>query len=95
MRTFSEIIRRPLVTEKSVAERGASRYAFEVALTATKHTIREAVEEFFKVAVLSVHTLRVPGKRRRVGRHVGQGADWKKAIVTLKAGQKIDILEAE
>ncbi len=95
MRTYAEIIRRPLVTEKSVAERGLSRYAFEVAPTATKPAIREAVEEFFKVKVLSIHTLHVPGKRRRVGRHVGRGADWKKAIVTLKEGQKIDMLEAE
>jgi large subunit ribosomal protein L23 len=95
MKAFHEVIRRPLVTEKSVMDRALSRYAFEVARTASKHAVREAVEKYFKVKVSKVRTMRVLGKRRRVGSSVGMSSDWKKAIVTLEKGQKIDVLEAE
>ncbi len=95
MRPAHEIILRPVVTEKSVLARTRSRYTFKVAKDASKPVITQAIEEFFKVNVLSVHTIAVPGKRRRHGRHVGMGSGWKKAVVTLKAGQKIEMLEAE
>lgn len=95
MRAVHEIIRRAVVTEKSVTDRAHSRYAFEVASDANKPTIRQAVEEFFKVNVVSVRTIRIPGRGRRFGKHQGRTSPWKKAIVTLKPGQKIEMLEAE
>lgn len=95
MKPFHEIIRRPLVTEKTVAARLEHRYSFEVAKEASKPAIRQAVEGFFKVKVVSVHTMTVPGKKRRQGRHEGYQSSWKKAIVTLATGQKIEMLEAE
>lgn len=95
MKPFYEIIYRPLVTEKTVMGRPRSVYAFEVASEAGKGVIRQAIEGFFKVRVVAVRTLTVPGKSRRVGRYVGQTTPWKKAIVTLAQGQKIEMLEAE
>jgi large subunit ribosomal protein L23 len=75
--------------------RGESRYVFEVAADAPKELVRQAVQDFFKVKVLSVRTLKMPGKRKRYGRYVGKSPSWKKAIVTLKEGDKITMLEAE
>ncbi len=95
MKPFYEIIRRPVVTEKSMAGRASGSYTFEVSPEATKGAIREALEEFFKVKVASVRTVKVPGKMRRVGRHQGMKSASKKAIVTLAEGQKIQMLEAE
>ncbi|MBI2083828.1 MAG: 50S ribosomal protein L23 [Deltaproteobacteria bacterium] len=95
MRPVHEIIHRAVVTEKSVMERAHSRYAFEVASDASKPVIRQAVEDFFKVNVVSVRTIKVPEKKRRFGRYPGKKPVWKKAIVTLKEGQKIEMLEAE
>lgn len=95
MKPFYEIVHRPLVTEKSVSERSLSRYHFEVEMQATKPAIREAVEKFFKVKVIDVKTMKVPGKKRRFGRHVGYKPSWKKAVVTLAEGQTIKALEAE
>lgn len=95
MKPFYEVVIRPVVTEKSVAGREGSLYTFEVAVGAGKAAIREAIENFFKVDVVRVRTMRVHGKRRRVGRHVGFRPSWKKAVVALKAGQKIKTLEGE
>lgn len=89
-----QVLRRPLITEKSTARQGeANQYFFEVDKKATKHDIREAVENIFKVSVTKVRTLNVLGKRKRVGRSVGMTSDWKKAIVTLKEGERIEMLE--
>ena len=71
------------------------RYSFEVALAANKKTIRDAVQDFFKVTVREVRTLIVRGKMRRIGRHQGQRSNWKKAIVTLAEGQKIELFEVK
>ncbi|MBI2981506.1 MAG: 50S ribosomal protein L23 [Deltaproteobacteria bacterium] len=95
MKAAHEILKRAVVTEKSVRDRANSRYAFEVVIDASKPVIRQAVEDFFKVEVVSVRTVRVPEKRRRFGRYPGKRSAWKKAIVTLAAGQKIPLLEAE
>jgi len=86
------IIRRPVVTEKSTTSReNMNQYLFEVDPGATKIDIANAVEKLFKVKVNSVRTANVQGKRKRVGRHTGKRRDWKKAIVTLAPGSKIDI----
>lgn len=86
------IIRRPLVTEKSTISREkANQYLFEVDPSATKIEIQNAVEKLFKVKVASVRTLNVLGKKKRVGRHMGKRKDWKKAMVTLAPGSRIDV----
>ena len=94
MRDAYEIIERPLVTEKSVDGVALGKYTFRVRKDANKIEIAQAVEKVFNVNVTGVNTLVVKGKKRRVGRHPeGRTSDWKKAIVTLKPGQKIEIFE--
>ena len=88
-----EIIRRPVVSEKSMAGVRDGSYVFEVALRANKVEIRKAVEEIWPVNVVAVNTAIVPGKVRRQGRTAGQRPDWKKAIVTLREGQTISAFE--
>ena len=86
---IQEVIRRPLITEKSTLlkdEKGI--VAFEVDRRATKIDIKRAVETQFKVKVAEVRTARVHGKVRRQGRFVGRRPDWKKAYVRLAAGEK-------
>jgi large subunit ribosomal protein L23 len=84
------VLRRPLVTEKSTVLRENNSYAIEVDPSASKGAIREAIESRFKVNVLKVHTMKVLGKyRRKSGPVGGYQPNWKKAIVTIKAGQKI------
>jgi large subunit ribosomal protein L23 len=90
-----DVIVAPLITEKSMAATLAAQYCFEVHPRATKTQIRQAVEEIFKVTVVKVNTSNVGGKlknfARRGVRTSGRQPDWKKAIVTLKAGQKIEL----
>ncbi len=88
-----EVIRRPVVTEKSTALQEQSKYVFEVADAANKIQIKEAVETAFKVNVLDVNVMRVRGKWRRIGRGRGMTRSWKKAIVTLTSGQRIELFE--
>lgn len=88
-----DIILRPVVTEKSTGLMGENKYTFEVALKANKHQIRDAVEKIFNVRVESVRTMRQRGKLRRQGRTEGRRPDWKKAIVTLAEGDRIEIYE--
>lgn len=96
MSSLERVIKRPLVTEKAVmAKEALGRYTFEVILEATKPLIRKAVESFFKVKVMGVRTLIVRGKQCRVGRFVGRRPQWKKAIVTLAEGQRIELFEAK
>ena len=88
------IIKRPLITEKSMDIAGSGKYAFEVDINSNKIEIAEAVHKIFSVDVTNVNTLRVKGKAKRVGRFPeGKTPDWKKAYVTLKPGQRIDIFE--
>ena len=85
MKEIYQIIRRPLITEKSTHQKEASRqYAFEVNRDANKIEIQSAVERLFKVKVLGIRTCNVLGKVKRLGRKNGKRPDWKKAIVTLK-----------
>jgi len=87
------VIRRPLVTEKGTLLSAQNKYAFEVASEANKHQIKEAVELAFNVRVSAVNTLNVHPKRRRFGRRLTKGRAWKKAIVTLVQGDKIELFE--
>ncbi len=88
-----EVLRRPIVTEKVNRQIQRNQYTFEVALDATKIQIKEAVETAFNVQVIKVHTSRFAGKRRRWGRTWGMTPVWKKAIVTIAPGQKIEFFE--
>jgi large subunit ribosomal protein L23 len=83
-----DLIRRPLITERSTALMEDNKYVFEVDKRANKTEIRQAVEKLFGVKVLKVNTIRVPRKKKRVGRHVGYTSERKKAIVTLTADSK-------
>jgi len=88
-----EVLRRPLVTEKNTALLSQNKYVFEVAGEATKHQIEQAVEKAFKVKVAAVNVMTVAGKTRRVGRRQVLTPSWKKAVVTLKPGDKIELFE--
>ncbi len=92
MHTY-EVLRRPIVSEKSIVLQGQSKYTFEVAAGANKHQIKEAVEKAFKVDVLGVNIVTIPGGVRKIGRRKVTISPWKKAIVTVKAGQKIEFFE--
>ena len=84
------VLIRPVITERSMTETNSGRYTFAVAPEATKHEIASAVAEAFKVDVVAVNTIPVRGKQRRLGRRIGRTTDWKKAIVTIAKGQKIE-----
>jgi large subunit ribosomal protein L23 len=93
-----EILRRPLVTEKSVKQSGLRQYGFVVDGRATKTQIKESVQTLFKVTVVGVHTLTVPAKRglrggRRSRKTVIRNPQYKKAFVTVAAGEMIDVFE--
>jgi len=94
MKEVQKIIRRPLITEKSTRQKDENRqYVFEVDGNANKIEIQSAVERLFKVKVLEVRTCNVLGKVKRLGRKFGKRADWKKAVVTLKEGDRIEFFE--
>ena len=87
------ILKKPIITEKATSALSRNEYTFGVAKEASKGQIRQAVEKFFKVNVVGVKTITMRGKTRRLLRQRKEieKKDWKKAIVELKAGQKIDI----
>jgi len=87
---YHSIIRYPSITEKNTRMREAqNKYVFEVTRDASKPEIKEAVEKLFAVTVLSVNTILVKGKLKRMGRNVGYRSDWKKAIIRIQEGQTI------
>jgi large subunit ribosomal protein L23 len=92
-----EILKRPLVTEKMSALQEKGQYAFEVDLSANKIAIAKAVQKKFNVTVVNVRTINVKGKAKtqmtRRGRFAGRTAAWKKAVVTLKTGEKIEFFQ--
>lgn len=88
-----DILIRPIVTEKSTALMEQGKYTLRVPLAATKIQIRQAVEQIFKVKVQAVNTMRYEGKLKRMGRTQGRRSDWKKAVVTLKPGEAIELFE--
>lgn len=94
MRDPRTVVRRALITEKGTLLREVrNQYLFEVQRDANKIDIKRAIEQIFHVKVSSVRTQQILGKVRRQGRYVGKRSDWKKAIVTLKPDQKIDLFE--
>ena len=95
MATLYRTIVRPLMTEKtSAAYQTRGEYAFEVAPDANKISIKAAIERLFGVKVVGVQTMNCRGKTRRMGGTIGKRPNWKKAIVTLKAGDTIDVFES-
>ena len=93
MRTSHEILVRPIITEKNTMLNDQGKYTFEVLQDANKIEIKRAVEEIFKVRVSTVNTIKVPGKLRRFGRNAGMTRVWKKAIVTLAPGERIELFQ--
>jgi large subunit ribosomal protein L23 len=94
MKEPQKIIRKPLITEKSTRQKEeGGQYVFEVHRNANKIEIQSAVERLFKVKVLQVRTSNVMGKIKRLGRRYGKRPDWKKAIITLREGDRIDFFE--
>jgi len=92
--TIQDVVKRPLVTEKSERNRAEGRqFAFEIHRDATKIQVKQAVEKLFNVHVLAVRTAIVRGKNKRVGRSIGRRPNWKKAFVTLKEGETIALFE--
>ena len=89
-----DIILRPVISEKSYDMIEHNRYTFEVAKTASKPQIADAVAEIFGVTVKSVNTMNVTGKPRRVRVAKGKTRDWKKAVVTLKEGDAIEFFQS-
>jgi large subunit ribosomal protein L23 len=88
-----EVLRRPVITEKNTELMAHDKYTFEVARSANKRQIKEAVEKAFKVKVCQVNVITVPAKDKGFGRMRGKTSPRKKAIVTLEPGQKIEIFE--
>ena len=88
MKTAQDIILKPVITEASMAAISQKKYTFRVMKKVNKQEIAAAVEELFGVKVAKVNTINVRGRSKRMGLHSGKTADWKKAIVTLKADSK-------
>ena len=89
-----QILKRPLLTEKSTAQKDSlNKLFFQVDRRDNKIEIRQAVEQIFKVDVVDVTTLTMSGKVKRVGRMLSKRPDWKKAIVTIKPGQQVKFFE--
>lgn len=88
MKDPRDIIKRPVITERTADYMNGLKYVFEVDIRANKTEIKQAIEAIFNVKVSNVNTLRVPAKPKRYGRHFGYRPEWKKAFVTLKADSK-------
>tara|TARA_B100000686_G_C16595859_1_gene865960 strand:+ start:761 stop:1051 length:291 start_codon:yes stop_codon:yes gene_type:complete len=94
MGEYHRVIKKPLVTEKSMQMlHETNRVSFRVSQEANKYQVKKAVEEIFDVTVEGVNIMIVRGKHRRYGRNIGFTGSWKKAIVKLKAGDKIELFE--
>jgi len=90
---YKQVIIKPIITEKSSLISANNKYVFQVSTNVNKIEIRNAVERLFNVKVTGVNTLNVKGKKKRLGRFEGMTASWKKAVVTLKDGYKIENFE--
>jgi len=93
MKDLREVIKRPIITEKTSDLMGENKYTFAVDRRANKLEIKEAVEKLFDVKVLNVNTMNVKPRRHRVGRYEGFKSGYKKAIVTLAEGNSIELFE--
>lgn len=85
-----DIIRSPVITEKSTNMTELNKYSFRVLPAVNKAQIKKAVEQLFRVHVVKVNTVKMPGKKKRVRFRQGKTADWKKVIVTVRKGEKIE-----
>ena len=90
---YNDIIVKPVISEKTTYMKDENKYVFRVSMNANKHTVKKAVKELFKVNPIKVNILRIRGKRKKVRYHYGYTAGWKKAIVTLQKGDKIELFE--
>jgi len=96
MKKIYQIIKRPIISEKSTAlAEVAARYAFEVDMDANKNEIKDAVQTVFGVKVKKVHTMVMHGKVKRVGQLIKKNSNWKKALVSLHEGQKIEFFNTK
>jgi large subunit ribosomal protein L23 len=95
MKSFIDLIKYPILTEKAVRLFKQNQYSFAVSKKATKPLIKAAIETLFDVKVISVNTSTQQKKKRRVGKFVGEKAQNKRAIVTLRSGDSINILETD
>jgi large subunit ribosomal protein L23 len=94
MKNIYDVLKSPILTEKSTTQKEtANKVTFEVDRRANKIEIKQAVEKIFKVKVTDVHTMLVRGKVKRYKNLLGKRSDWKKAVVTLKPGEKVPFLE--
>lgn len=93
MKNAYSIIKSPVITEKSTAKTAEGKVVFWVDVNANKNDIKSAVEKAFNVKVLDVNTQRVPGKMKRMGKYAGQRPTRKKAYISLREGDKIEIFE--
>lgn len=93
MRNPYDVLVKPIVTEKTSALMAENKYTFRVDKAANKIEIKHAVESIFKVDVTDVKTMNMPGKLKRQGKTSGMTSEWKKAIVTLKEGQRLPLFE--
>jgi large subunit ribosomal protein L23 len=95
MKNPRDVIKRPVITERTSEFIDQLKYVFEVDIRSNKTEIKQAIEQIFKVKVESVNTMRVPAKPKRYGRHSGYTSEWKKAIVQLAKGSKpLEFFEA-
>lgn len=90
---YNDILIKPVVSEKSTAYNTVGKYVFRVSSKANKYIIKKAVKEIFKVTAEKVNIINVRGKKKRVRYQYGFTPSWKKAIVTLKKGEKIELFE--
>ena len=88
-----EVLRRPLITEKDTMLQTQGKYVFEVAKDANKNLVKQAVEKAFNVKVTAVNLMTVPGKERRIGKRLVLTPSWKKAVVILRPGDKMELFE--
>ena len=96
MKSVYDVIKRPIISEKSTAlAEVAGKYAFEVACQANKFEIKDAVQRLFNVRVREARTMTMHGKVKRAGRGVKKRPNWKKALVTLAEGQKIEFFQTK
>ena len=94
MKNLYDVLVGPLLTEKGAAmKENENKVLFRVSRQANKIEIKKAVDEIFKVKVDFVSTINCKGKKKRMGKYEGRRADWKKAIITLKEGEKLEIVE--
>ncbi|MBC9785255.1 50S ribosomal protein L23 [Heliobacillus mobilis] len=93
MRSPYDVVKKPVITERSMDLAGENKYTFVVDPNSNKIEIKYAVEKLFNVKVLDVRTMNVKGKPKRMGKYAGRTSDKKKAIVTLADGDKIEIFE--